>query len=337
LAQGLALTRARSDESTMSEAQSKLLITGASGFIGRRLAAQAAARGWPQRLAARRAVHPVPAERGIEVAPVGEIDGGTDWTEALRDVGVIIHCAARVHVLREQSGDPLAEYRRVNVEGTLNLARQAARARVRRLVFLSSIGVNGGETLDRPFDPSDPPAPESPYAQSKLEAECGLHQVSGETGLEVVVLRAPLVYGAHARGNWETLVRWVSAGVPLPLGAIHNRRSLVGLDNLVDLLLVCARHAAAANQTFLVADGEDLSTTELIRALACALGRRPRLIPVPQTWIRFAARATGKTAAARKIIGSLQVDASRTRKILEWSPPLTVAEGLAQVAQACRS
>jgi len=311
---------------------SRLLITGASGFIGRALTLQAVARGLPLRIALRRP--DVDLAAGFEPARISGLDADTEWGAALDGVAVVAHCAARAHVLREVSSDPLAEFRRVNVQGTLNLARQAIRAGVRRFIFISSIGVNGSETHLEPFTADDVAAPSSPYAQSKYEAESGLRLLSKEAGLELVVIRPPLVYGPGAKGNFEIMIRWIERGIPLPLGAIHNKRSLVALDNLVDLVLLCLQHPAASNQTFLVSDGEDLSTTELLRRLGQALRKPVRLVPVPSMLLKAAAFIAGKSDIAQKLIGSLQVDSSHTRKLLNWSPPVSVSEGLSRVAAA---
>jgi nucleoside-diphosphate-sugar epimerase len=311
---------------------SRLLITGASGFIGRALTLQAVARGLPLRIALRRP--DVDLAAGFETARISGLDADTEWGAALDGVAVVAHCAARAHVLREVSSDPLAEFRRVNVQGTLNLARQAIRAGVRRFIFISSIGVNGSETHLEPFTADDVAAPSSPYAQSKYEAESGLRLLSKEAGLELVVIRPPLVYGPGAKGNFEIMIRWIERGIPLPLGAIHNKRSLVALDNLVDLVLLCLQHPAASNQTFLVSDGEDLSTTELLRRLGQALRKPVRLVPVPSMLLKAAAFIAGKSDIAQKLIGSLQVDSSHTRKLLNWSPPVSVSEGLSRVAAA---
>jgi nucleoside-diphosphate-sugar epimerase len=311
---------------------SRLLITGASGFIGRALTLQAVARGLPLRIALRRPDVDLAAR--FETARISGLDADTEWGAALDGVAVVAHCAARAHVLREVSSDPLAEFRRVNVQGTLNLARQAIRAGVRRFIFISSIGVNGSETHLEPFTADDVAAPSSPYAQSKYEAESGLRLLSKEAGLELVVIRPPLVYGPGAKGNFEIMIRWIERGIPLPLGAIHNKRSLVALDNLVDLVLLCLQHPAASNQTFLVSDGEDLSTTELLRRLGQALRKPVRLVPVPSMLLKAAAFIAGKSDIAQKLIGSLQVDSSHTRKLLNWSPPVSVSEGLSRVAAA---
>jgi len=240
---------------------------------------------------------------------------------------VVIHAAARAHIMKEDLADPVVEYRQVNVDGTVNLARQAAEAGVRRFIFISSIGVNGNINI-KPFTEDDTPKPADPYAQSKLEAEQGLWEIQHETGMELVVIRPPLVYGPNAPGNFGSLTRWIDKGVPLPLGAIQNQRSLVALDNLVDLITTCIDHPAAANQVFLAGDGQDLSTTELLRSVARAAGKPSRLIPIPSSLLMLAATLLGKKAVAQRLLGSLQVDISKARDLLEWEPPISVEEGL---------
>ena len=308
----------------------RILVTGANGFVGRALCGEALARG-----AAVRGVTRAPCDLpiGVDNVVVGSIDGSTDWLDVLADCEVVVHLAARVHVMQDATADPLEEFRRVNVQGTLNLARQAAAAGVRRFVFVSSIGVNGAETFEKPFTDQDQAAPHSPYAVSKYEAELGLQALAGETGMEVVIIRPPLVYGPNAPGNFGSLMRWLKRGVPLPLGAIHNQRSLVALGNLVDLIVTCITHPAAANQTFLVCDGEDVSTTELLRRMGLALGHPARLIPVPASWLKLAASMVGKRDVAQRLCGSLQVDISKTRQLLGWSPPLTLNQGLKKTAE----
>lgn len=247
----------------------------------------------------------------------------------LEGVDVVVHSAARVHVMSDRASDSLAEFRKVNVEGSLNLARQAAAAGVRRFIFISSVKVNGESTgPDRSFDPSDFPAPEDAYGISKMEAELALIQLANETGMEVVIIRPPLVYGPGVKGNFASLIRLMTKGLPLPLGAIHNQRSLVGIDNLVDLIIRCMDHPAAANQVFLAGDGEDLSTTELLRSVAEAMGRPARLIPVPAGLLNLGATLLGKRAVAQRLLGSLQVDISKARDLLGWEPPVSVKEGL---------
>jgi UDP-glucose 4-epimerase len=272
---------------------------------------------------------------GVDYLPIAGLAADTDWSRALAGVDTIVHAAARVHVMRDRSADPLAEFRRVNVAGTLALARQAATAGVRRLVFVSSIKVNGEETpRDRPFTATDRPEPGDPYGVSKLEAEQALSALANATGLELVIVRPPLVYGPGVKANFFAMMKWLRRGVPLPFGAIHNRRSLIGIDNLVDLLLRCVAHPAAAGRTLLVSDGEDLSTTELLRRLGFALGTPARLIPIPSGALDFTARALGGAALARRLCGSLCVDIAATRQALDWSPPVTLDEGLRRAAEA---
>jgi nucleoside-diphosphate-sugar epimerase len=245
----------------------------------------------------------------------------------------MVHLAARVHVMRDESLDPLSEFRKSNVEGTLRLATQVAQARVKRFIFISSVKVNGEQTqAGHPFRADDLPAPQDPYGISKLEAEVGLREIARQTGMEVVIIRPPLVYGPGVKANFASMVKWLQRGVPLPLGAVHNQRSLVALDNLVDLIITCIDHPAAANQTFLVSDGEDVSTTELLRRMAAALKAPARLIPVPQYLLEWGATLAGKQAVSQRLFSSLQVDIMSTRKLLGWAPPVSLDQGLAQVA-----
>jgi len=263
------------------------------------------------------------------------LDGEADWAQVLQGVDVVIHAAARAHVMREEVLDPLTEYRRVNVQGTSNLACQAAAAGVRRFVFISSIKVNGEETSpDRPFAADDAPAPEDAYGISKAAAEAELRRIAQETGMEVTIIRPPLIYGPGVKGNLSSLINWVRQGLPLPLGAVtHNRRSLVGLENLVDLIWVCVEHPKAANQTFLISDGEDLSTTELLSKIGNALSRPARLLWVPAGLIAFTANMLGKRVIAQRLLGSLQVDISKTCELLSWQPSVPVDEGLRRAVE----
>ncbi|MHB8808915.1 MAG: NAD-dependent epimerase/dehydratase family protein [Desulfobulbaceae bacterium] len=303
----------------------KVLVTGANGFIGTHLCAYLAARDIPCRRAVRRF-----GDRDGDTAVVGDIDEATDWSPALTGITVVVHLAARVHVLREEEHDPLAAFRRVNVAGTGRLARQAAAAGVRRFIFMSTIKVNGEETLARPFAPDVPPAPADPYSISKLEAEEVLGQVARETGLEVVILRPPLVYGRGVGGNFARLVRLVRQGWYLPLGSVRNQRSLVGVENLCSLLTLCLAHPAAVNRVLLVSDGRDLSTPELIRAIARACGVAPRLLPFPPLLLQLLARLCGREMEVRRLTGSLQLDSSQTRSLLDWKPPVSLEDGLRQ-------
>jgi len=251
----------------------------------------------------------------------------------------MVHCASRVHIMKDPSANPLEEFRRVNVQGTANLARQAAVAGVRRLVFVSSVKVNGEQTAQgSTFTADDACAPEDPYGISKHEAEQALRQIAAETGMEVVIIRPPLVYGPGVKANFAAMVRWLARGVPLPLGAVtHNRRSLVALDNLVDLITLCLTHPAAANQTFMVSDGEDLSTADMLRRMGNALGRPARLLPVPVGVLKLGAQLVGKPDVFQRLCGSLQVDIAKTRELLGWQPPVSVDEGFRRVAQGFRA
>lgn len=303
-----------------------ILVTGASGFVGGKLIKRLAA--MPS-VAVRGAVRAKLESDHSGLIAVGEISGDTDWAEALLGQRVIVHTAARAHIMDDKASDPLTEFRKVNVAGTLNLARQAAAAGVERFVFISSIKVNGEQTPSgQCFTADDCPAPEDPYGISKSEAEQGLQQIARETGMEVVIVRPPLVYGPGVKGNFATMIKLVAKGLPLPLGAIDNKRSLVALDNLVDLIITCIDHPAAANQVFLAGDGEDLSTSELLRRLGVAMSRPARLLPVPAGMLRLGATVLGKKAMAQRLLGSLQVDISKAREVLGWAPPVSVDEGL---------
>lgn len=305
-----------------------ILLTGSTGFVGSALLTAL------QKFPGCRVVSAVrsAASASDDVVVVGDIDGATDYSSALNGVDVVVHAAARAHIMHDVEASPLVEYRRVNVDGTLNLARQAAAAGVRRFIFISSIGVNGNQN-SHAFTSDDVPNPVEPYAISKLEAELGLRRLSTEFDMGVVIIRPPLVYGPKAPGNFARLINIVTKGVPLPFGAIHNRRSLVALDNLVDLIVTCINHPAAANQTFLVSDGEDLSTTELLRRMGVALGKPARLLPVPSRLLEMGATMLGKQALVQRLCGSLQVDISKTRELLNWTPPVSVDEALRKTAK----
>jgi len=310
-----------------------VLITGASGFVGAAVAARLVQLGCPTtRAAVRRAYTQLPP--GVEGCVVTTLAADTDWTSALAGIDSVVHAAARVHVMRESATDPLAAFRRVNVEGTLNLARQAAQAGVRRFVFISSIKVNGEVTEPgRPFHADDEPAPQDDYGVSKLEAEVGLRALAEATGMEVVIIRPVLVYGPGVRANFQALLRLVNNGVPLPFGKTANRRSLVALDNLADLVCTCLEHPAAANQTFLVSDGEAVSTAGLVRAMATALGKKPRLLDVPLPWMSRVAQALGQGAVTQRLFDSLEVDIDKNRQLLGWQPTTRMADALAATAR----
>ena len=303
----------------------KVLVTGVSGFVGSATCVRLVTQGMDVVGTVRQLpTQPLP---GVDYRIVSDLNGDTDWRQALTGVGAIIHCAGRVHVMRETAADPLVAFRAANVAGTEQLARQAAVAKVRRFIFLSSVKVNG-EGGSVAYCETDPPAPQDSYGISKYEAELSLREIAVETGMEMVMVRSPLIYGPGVKANFLALMRALARGIPLPLGAIHNRRSMVALDNVVDLIVTCIQHPAAVNETFLVSDGEDLSTTELIHRLACAMCRPARLIPVPTTVLITGLMLLGKREMAKRLCGTLQVDITKVRKVLGWIPPVSVDEGL---------
>jgi nucleoside-diphosphate-sugar epimerase len=357
----------------------RALVTGATGFVGNALCSTLLAEGRSVRAAVRSETSMARAA-GLDVMAVGEVGSRTDWSSALTGVDCVIHCAARAHVMHETETDALAAYREVNVAGTKSLAEQAAALGVRRLVFLSSIKVNGEQTaLGAPFCVSgsqrgftprhdqrragacgderkngngakwsmrgtaggrDDPSgvnhvlgPEDPYGVSKHEAEQALWDVAARTSLEVVVVRPPLVYGPGVKGNLLRLLRWVARGVPLPIGAVRNQRSLVGLSNLLDLLIRCSGHPAAAGKTFLASDGVDLSTPELIQLMAEGMNTPVRLLPVPVAMLRTVGSLLGKGGEVDRLVGSLQVDSRYTRELLDWTPPVSVEDGVREMSR----
>lgn len=314
-----------------------ILVTGSTGFVGgalvRRLAVEPACKG----VVAAVRHNADSGHGGGRQFQVGDLLPTTDWGLALQGIDAVVHCAARVHVMQDDATDPLQAYREVNVNGTLNLARQAAQAGVRRFVFVSSIKVNGETTQPgHPFTADDAPSPLDPYGVSKLEAEHGLREIEAQSGMQVVIVRPPLVYGPGVKANFASMIYWVARGIPLPLGTIHNARSMVALDNLVDLLVTCLTHPAAAGQTFLVSDGEDVSTTELLRRTAQAMGKKAFLLPVPATVLELGTSLLGKRAVAQRLCGSLQVDIEKTRRLLGWSPPLTLDQGLKKAVEGMK-
>jgi nucleoside-diphosphate-sugar epimerase len=306
----------------------KILVTGATGFVGRALCVHLQQQGYEVNAVVRAPSDDLLVSR---VFTLRSLDSEVDWTDALRGVDVIVHLAARVHIMRDTAGDPIGEFRKTNVDATLHLARQAAKAGVQRFVFMSSVKVNGESTLPgQAFKETDAPNPQDPYGCSKWEAEQGLRHIARESGLQVVIIRSPLIYGPGVKANFASFMRLVARAWPLPLGAICNRKSLVALSNLLDFIGTCVAHPAAANQTFLVSDGQDLSTTELVRAMARAVGVAARLLPVPVGLLLFAGRVLGQGAVVHRLCDNLQVDIEKARKLLQWQPPVSVRVGLEQ-------
>jgi nucleoside-diphosphate-sugar epimerase len=309
------------------------LVTGGSGFVGQALINRLALLSEYSVIAPVRDMS-MSFPLGVRSIPFTSLDAAFDLSNVLKDVDCVVHAAARVHVMNDVSADPLAAFRKVNVEATLKLARQAAASGVKRFIFISSIKVNGeGTESGIAFNADDTPAPIDAYGISKLEAEQGLKVLAADTGMEVVIIRPVLVYGPGVKANFLSMMRWLYRGVPLPFGAVHNHRSLVAIDNLVDLIVTCSHHPAAANQVFLVSDGEDVSTTQLLRKLAGALGKSAILLPIPARLMSNAAALLGQRALSDRILGSLQVDISKNRQLLGWTPPVTLDKALSLTAQ----
>lgn len=314
-----------------------VLITGANGFVGRALCENILDKGWQIRGTVRLEKNLTVLPPGVEIVQIQLIGPDTDWSNALTGIDTVVHLAARVHVMRETDADPQAAFRSVNVAGTKRLALMAAKAGVRRFVFLSSVGVNGNVTYERPFSEEDVPDPHNAYALSKLEAEQALKEIASETGMEVVIIRSPLVYGPSNPGNFLRLLNLVDKGVPLPLALLNNRRSLIYLGNLVDAIVTCINHPKAVGQTFLVSDGDDVSTPELIRRVADVLGKPARLLPFPPALMRLAGKLTGKSDAVDRLLGSLTIDSSKIRQELGWNPPYTMEQGLKETGEWFRN
>jgi nucleoside-diphosphate-sugar epimerase len=324
----------------LNENNQSILITGATGFVGSRLAGFLSSQ-FPNmelRLAVRHQpdelqVPGVPLAGSIEV--VGDINPYTNWSNALIGVDVVIHLAARVHVMNDVAIDPLEEYRNANTLATIHLAEEAAKAGVKRFIYLSSIKVNGEETAPgQSYSEESTPAPIDPYGVSKWEAELGLEKVCAQTGMKFVIIRPPLVYGPGVKANFQKLMGVIAKGMPLPLGAVDNQRSMLALDNLVSFIFETISNPLAANQCFLLSDGKDVSTTQLLKLLAKGMGKSSLLIPIPVFILKIAAQVFGATAAAERLLGSLQIDSSKARQLLHWQPPLSVEEGIAIAAKA---
>ena len=311
----------------------RILITGSNGFIGQSLASYLRQQ-HHQLVYSYRTAGNKPAAAGKHGVAIGAIDAHTHWQAALSNVDCVIHLAARVHIMQEKKTDPLAAFRQVNTEGTLNLARQAVAAGVTRFIYLSSIKVNGEQTFDQPFTADDPPAPQDPYAVSKYEAEQQLLSLAKETGLDVVIIRPPLVYGPGVKGNFSRLIKLVAKSLPLPLAGITNARSLVNIDNLCSLIARLISHPKAAGEVFLVSDGEDLSSSELFEQLALAQAKKSRLFYLPPLLIKWLATLLGRQAEYTRLFSSLQVDISKNKQLLDWQPEVSVRSGIKATIQA---
>lgn len=304
------------------------MLTGATGFIGQALLEELVAQNYNVVASVRNDSIHLPGT--VKKVTVGQLSDTTDWSIALRKINVVIHVAARAHILEAEAQ---SEFRKVNTKGTLNLARQAVARGVKRFIFVSSIGVNGNNNT-KPFTEQEAPAPKAPYGISKWRAEVGLMAIAKKTGMEFVIIRPPLVYGSGASGNFASLIKWCNKRAPLPLGAVKNKRSFIALDNLTNFITYCIVHPKAANEIFLISDGEDVSTTELLRKVAHAFGKKPVLIPIPVSLMKFVAKLLGKSDVANRLFASLQVDSSKARNLLDWKPVITMDEQLKKTVDA---
>lgn len=312
-----------------------VFLTGSSGFVGQRLSECIANKKEFSLRITTRTLQQKPFDRRITVCAPRAISGETAWHDALKGCEVVIHAAARVHVMDEKEKDPLKKFREINVDGTLNLARQSAQLGVKRFIFISSIKVNGEFTLpEQMFSPEDPPKPIDAYGISKYEAEQGLKLLAAETGMEVVIIRPPIVYGSGVKGNFPKMIRWLETGIPLPLKSVKNKRSLVSLENLVSLIITCIDHPQAAQQVFLVSDGTDLSTADLLQKVGNALNKPVRLFSFPYSLLKCLAFVLGQGAIFQRLCGSLQLDISKTCKTLGWKPSSDVDKSLGETVQA---
>lgn len=304
----------------------RILITGATGFLGSALCKELE----KSTCLIRPIVRSIANNSHKNAQAVGDINGETDYKNVLTGIGTVVHIAARAHIMNDETTDPLAEYRKVNVDGSENLARKAAAAGVKRFVFISSIKALGESTTGaEPYSEKMIPAPEDPYGQSKYEAEEVLKQVAADTGMEVVIIRPPLVYGAGVKANFHSLLRLSSLPIPLPFALVHSKRSMIYVENLVDFIICCVDHSNAANQTFLVSDGEDLSVKSLITCIRKAMGKSSLLLPVPIIFFKLVGKLTGKSGVIDRLVGELQVDSSKACELLGWTPPKSVEQGIA--------
>jgi nucleoside-diphosphate-sugar epimerase len=307
----------------------KVLVTGASGFIGKYLCQSLSEQNFEIVIVTRGQAN---AKENITVINK-TLNINTDWSETLKGINVFIHLAGRAHVMKEEASDPYQAYAEINIEATKHLAEQAALNGVKRFIFLSSVKVNGESTKKSAFTESDQPQPEDDYGKTKYEAEKVLSNIAQETGMEVVVIRPPLVYGKGVKANFKNLIKLSQSGLPMPFGAIHNKRSLIYIENLIDFIMVCIDHPQAANQTFLVSDDHDVSTTQLIQSIANASSKKSRLIPIPISWLTLVFKLIGKKSLSDRLFGTLQVDISKAKTLLGWKPPFSFKDGIARTVQ----
>jgi nucleoside-diphosphate-sugar epimerase len=315
----------------MKQRSGHMLVTGATGFIGGFLCNRLLTEGWIVRGTLLPSENPASLVAGVQPVIIEPLGPDTPWCHALADIDTVIHLAARVHIMDDPSANPLAEFRGVNVDGTAHLAREAARTGVKRLVFISSIKVNGEES-SIPYTQDSTPMPSDSYGISKWEAEQALRRIEVETGLEVVVVRPTLVYGPGVKANFLKMMKIITKGIPLPLASVANKRSLIYVGNLVDAIAACTKHPSAAGKTYLVSDGEDVSTPELIRRTAAALDVRARIFPLPVSFMRMVGQLTGKSCTVNRLTGLLTVDSSMIKRELGWRPPFTMEQGLKETA-----
>jgi nucleoside-diphosphate-sugar epimerase len=308
----------------------KVLLTGATGFIGKALVAELIQQNFNISIAVRKKTNLFSDE--VKQFVVGDFESNPDFSTSLAGIDCVIHLAGRAHVIDKAKASVLDEFRKVNAELTLNLAKQAITARVERFIFLSSIGVNGNQNT-QPFLEIDTPNPQEPYAVSKYEAEQGLINLAKNSNLEVVIIRPPLVYGNNAPGNFGRLIQWAGSKImlPLPLGAVNNARTLIAIDNLVSFIITCTVHSKAANEIFLISDDDHLSTTQLLKNIARAFNKKALLFPIPVSWMVFMAKLLGREADAIRLFSSLIVDSNKARDLLDWHPVTTMDEQLCKI------
>jgi nucleoside-diphosphate-sugar epimerase len=307
-----------------------ILVTGATGFIGNKLCQVLSMRGDAVVAVARKQVN---IDTNITVINK-VLSKDTDWQDCLKDIDVVIHLAGRAHVMKDVSENPYQAYADINIHATKHLAEQAALSGVKRFIYLSSIKVNGERTKDVAFSETESPQPEDDYGKTKYEAEKALNNIGKDTGMEVVIIRPPLVYGEGVKANFKSLIKLAQLNIPLPFGAIRNKRSLVYIENIIDFILLCTHHPSAANQTFLISDDDDVSITRLIQEIKEASGKRSLLIPVPQSWLKFVLQLIGKSSLSDRLLGNLQVDMTKAKTLLDWKPPFTVEQGINKTIEA---